>query len=83
MVKDKTSPNQMCIWSSYHFFLSLSLFKIFIGIQLIYNVVLVSGVQQNESVTHIHIFTLFLILFPHRPLQSIEENSLGYIVSPY
>ena len=27
---------------------------------MIYNVVLVSGVQKSESVTHIHIFTLFL-----------------------
>ena len=42
--------------------------KIFIGIQLIYNVVLVSGIQQSESVIHIHIFTLFKILFPYRPL---------------
>ena len=31
--------------------------KNFIGVWLIYNVVLVSGVQQNESV--IHISTLF------------------------
>ena len=32
---------------------------IFIGIELIYNVVLVSGVQQRESVIHIYIYTLF------------------------
>ena len=31
---------------------------IFIGVQLIYNVVLVSAVQQSESVIHIHISTL-------------------------
>ena len=37
--------------------------KIFIGVQLIYNVVLVSGVQQSESVIHIHISTLFLDSF--------------------
>ena len=40
--------------------------KIFIGI-LIYHVVLVSGVQQSESVIHIHIPTLlffFLDFFP-------------------
>ena len=30
----------------------------FIGLQLIYNVVLVSVVQQGESVIHIHISTL-------------------------
>ena len=28
-------------------------FLIFIGVQLIYNIALVSGVQQSESVTHI------------------------------
>ena len=50
------------------------LFKNFIGVELIYNV-LVSGVPKSESVIHIHISTLFFffkILFPHRPLQSIE-----------
>ena len=41
-------------------------FLIFIGVQLIYNVLLVSGVQQNDSVKHIHISTLFQILFPYR-----------------
>ena len=34
-------------------------FKIFIGVLLIYNVVLVSDVQQSESVIHICISTLF------------------------
>ena len=28
----------------------------FIGIQLIYNIVLVSGVQQSESVIHVHAY---------------------------
>ena len=33
---------------------------------MIYNVVLVSGVQQSESVIHIHISTLFFFrLFSH------------------
>ena len=39
---------------------------------VIYNVVLVSGVQQSDSVIHIHIFFLFQILFPYRLLQNIE-----------
>ena len=56
---------------------------IFIGIQLIYNVVLVSAVQQSESVIHIHISTLFKILFPYRSLQSIEQCSLCYTVGAY
>ena len=36
---------------------------IFIGAQLIYNVVLVSAVHQSESIIQIHISTLFQILF--------------------
>ena len=37
--------------------------KKFIGVQLTYNVMLVSAVQQSESVIHIHISSLFKILF--------------------
>ena len=48
-----------------------------------YNVVLVSDVQQTESVTHIHISNNFQILFPYRSLQSIEQSSLCYTVGPY
>ena len=33
---------------------------------------LASGVQQSDSVTHIHISVLFQILFPFRLLQNIE-----------
>ena len=44
-------------------------FSIFIGVQLIYNVVLVSAVQQSESVIHIHVSTL-LDCFP---IQAITE----------
>ena len=46
--------------------------KNFIGVYLIYNFVLISGVQQSESVIHTHIFFLFQILFPYRLLQNIE-----------
>ena len=38
--------------------------KVFIGVQLIYNVALVSSVQQSESVIHIHI-SLFFRFFSH------------------
>ena len=38
---------------------------------MIYSVVLVSGVQQSDSVIHIHISILFQILFPYRLLQII------------
>ena len=65
----------MCFIITQEFF-----FLIFIGVQLIYNVVLVSAVQQSESV--IHISTLFQILFSRRSLQSIEQSSLCYRVGP-
>ena len=39
-------------------------------------VVLVSGVQQSESVIHIHVSVLFQILFPFRLLCNIEQGSL-------
>ena len=50
----------------------LSLFLIFIEVYLIYNVVLVSGIQQSDSVIHTHKSTLFQILFPYRLLQNTE-----------
>ena len=49
-------------------------------LELINSAVLVSGVQQGDSVIHIHIFTLFRILFPFSLLQNIEQNSLCYTV---
>ena len=47
-------------------------FLFYIGVYLIYNVVLVSGIQQSDSVLHIHMSILFQILFPYRLLQSTE-----------
>ena len=35
----------------------------FIEVQLIYNVVLISAIQQSDSVIHIYIYTFFFILF--------------------
>ena len=60
----------------------------FIGIQLIYNVVLVSVIYQSESVIYIYIYicTLFQIIFPYKPLQSFcrvpcaIEQVLIYII---
>ena len=47
------------------FFLSSSLPSIFIGVQLIYNSVLGSGVQQSESVIYLSLYiTSFLDSFP-------------------
>ena len=49
-----------------------------IEVELIYSVVLVSGVQQCDSVVYI----LFQILFHCRLLQGIEYSSLCYVVGP-
>ena len=49
---------------------------------MINNVVLVSGVQQSDSVIHIHVSILFQILFPFRLLQNIEYSALCYTVGP-
>ena len=48
----------LCLIFLYYFCIIL------MRVQLIYNAVLVSGVQQSQSVTHIHI--LFLRFFSHR-----------------
>ena len=48
---------------------------------LIYNV-LVSGLQQSDSVIQIHMSILFQILFPVRLLQNIKQSSLCYTLSP-
>ena len=57
---------------------SCILILIFFEVQLIYKVVLVSSVQQSDSV----IYILFQILFHYRLLQDIEYSSLCYTVGP-
>ena len=50
------------------------IFKTFIGVELLYNVVLVSTVQQSESTLQIHIFSLFVLpshLGHHRALNRV------------
>ena len=54
-----------------------------IGVQLLYNFVLVSVVQQSEFGICIHTSLLFWIYFPFRSPQSIEQSSLCYIVGSY
>ena len=44
---------------------------IFIGVELLYNVVSVFAVQQSESAIHTHISPLFWISFPFRSPESI------------
>ena len=43
----------------------------FFGVELIYDVGLVSSVQQGQSVMHVYSSTLYQIPFPYRSLQSI------------
>ena len=52
----------------------------FMGVQLTYNVVLVSAIKQSESV--IHISTHFQILFPYRSLESSERVPCAVQVVP-
>ena len=49
---------------------------------MINNVVLVSGVQQSDSVIHIHVSILFQVLFSFTLLQNIELSSLCCTVAP-
>ena len=57
-------------------------FLFYIYIQLINNVVIVSCVQQSDSVIHIRVSVIFQILFPFRLLQNIEQSPLCYILDP-
>ena len=61
-------------------FLEFKKFLFYIGTYLINHVVLVSGVQQRDSVTHTHVSILFPILFPCRLLRNTEQSSLCYTV---
>ena len=71
---------------SYSFILLLifSFFKLLILYWTIidYQAVLVSGVQQSDSVIHIPVSILFQIPFQLRLLHNIEQSSLCYTVDP-
>ena len=56
---------------------------ILIEVQLIYNAVLISAVQQSDSVIYIYIYinNLFNVLFHCGLSQDIKYSSLWYIVS--
>ena len=62
----------------YFFYLTSHLMFYFfcIGVYLIYNVVLVSDVQQSDSVIRINVSILFQILFPFRLLHNTEQSFL-------
>ena len=48
------------------------MYFIFIEIYLIYNIVLVSGVQHSDSVTYVIYIHIFQIVFHYRLLQDAE-----------
>ena len=62
--------------------MSHNCFFLYIEVQLINNLVLVSGVQQSESVIHIHVLIHFQIFFKVTLLWNIEQSSLYYSVGP-
>ena len=64
-------------------FLFFSKKLISIGVYLVYNVVVISAVQQSKSVICIHIPHLFQASFPFRSLQSTEQSSLCYTVASH
>ena len=55
-------PPPSCVRVSLVFFF---LFPVFIGVLLIYNVVLVSGIPYSESVIYVHVYPLFFRFFSH------------------
>ena len=65
-----------CEWNIVLFFN----FLFYIGVELVYNAVLVSGVQQNDSVIYTYPFFL-QILFPYRLLEYWVEFPVLYIKS--
>ena len=50
--------------------------------ELINNIVFVSGERQCDSIIHIYVSLLFQILFPFGLLQNIEQSSLCCTVGP-
>ena len=61
----------------------MRILNFYVILQLIYNVFLVSGVQQSDSVIPTHISILFQTLFPYRLLQNTEQSSLCYTAGTY
>ena len=59
-------------------------FFLYIGVQLINNVVIASGGQQRDSAIHKHVSILLQTHLSHNRLpRNTEQSSLCYIVGPY
>ena len=48
-----------------------------------YITVIISAVQQSDSVIHIHTLILFHVLFLYRLSQTIGQSTLGYTAGPH
>ena len=71
-------------WDYKYFEFKINLLKkIFIRIQLLYNIAYISIVQQSESLYKYTYPPLLWISFPFRSPQSTEQNSLSYMVDSY
>ena len=54
-----------------------------IEVELVYNVVLISAVQQNESVIHMYCFIFFSIVVYHRILTIVQYKTLFTVCKSY
>ena len=55
----------------------------YIRVELINNVVVVSGGRQKDSAIHVHVSFLPQTPFPSRLPHNIKQSSLGYTVGPW
>ena len=60
------SLHALCLVYMIGILLEKFFFFLTIGVELLYSVVLVSGVEQSELVIRVHIFILFQLLSPYR-----------------
>ena len=67
---------------SIHLFIFFN-FLFYIEVYFINNIVIDVGVQQSDSVIHIHVSILFQIIFPFSLLYNIKQSSLCYTVGPW
>ena len=77
-VRGKTAQRIGIYWlpSDFCSFLKkIFIFKIFVEIELIYNVVLDSGIQQSDSVIHIYVYIYILFIFLNLIL--LKKNFFG------
>ena len=80
-LQDVMEKPKHTLWPTLYIYIYIFFFLI--GIYLLYNVVLVSAVQQSESVTCVHVPLLPWISFPFKSAQSTEWSSLCYTVDSH